>query len=442
MARASHLLGMNARNLLYIKKLNPKRLKNIVDSKLKTKKILKKNGLPVPKLIKIFRNIDDIETFDYSKLPNSFVIKPVHGFGGGGIMVVFGKRKSWWVLQDGQEVNIDDIKLHLYDILDGSFAIGNIPDTAYIEQKVKIHRAFKQYAFRGTPDIRIIVYNMVPVMAMLRLPTEESRGRANLHQGAIGVGVDIATGITIHGFYKNKEIKFLPHSKKKINGLKIPDWEEILRLSVETQKVLGLGYIGVDIVLDKDNGPLILEVNARPGLGIQAANKDALRRRLDRVEDLKVKTVEKGIRVGKELFGGEISQKIQEISGRPVVGTLVPVEITGANKKRKEYIAKVDTGAWRTTICRQIAEELGLDKKIITKQKVWSAMGAEERPIINLKFSIGKKKIFTKAFIADRVSLKTKMIIGRKDLHGFLIDPSKHLDLKRSLIENSDNRSV
>jgi len=36
----------------------------------------------------------------------------------------------------------------------------------------------------GLPDIRIICFNMVPVIAMLRIPTELSDGKANLHSGA------------------------------------------------------------------------------------------------------------------------------------------------------------------------------------------------------------------------------------------------------------------
>lgn len=48
---------------------------------------------------------------------------------------------------------------------------------------------------------------------------------------------------------------------------------------------MGLGYIGVDIVLDRDLGPLVLELNARPGLSIQLANKIGLLPRLQRIEN-------------------------------------------------------------------------------------------------------------------------------------------------------------
>ena len=48
----------------------------------------------------------------------------------------------------------------------------------------------------------------------------------------------------------------------------------------------GLGYIGVDFVLDRDHGPMILELNARPGLAIQMANGNGLLPRLRKVEAL------------------------------------------------------------------------------------------------------------------------------------------------------------
>jgi glutathione synthase/RimK-type ligase-like ATP-grasp enzyme len=48
----------------------------------------------------------------------------------------------------------------------------------------------------------------------------------------------------------------------------------------------GLGYVGVDFVLDRNQGPLILELNARPGLAIQMANGNGLHHRLRKVQAL------------------------------------------------------------------------------------------------------------------------------------------------------------
>jgi len=188
MVKAKNLLGMNSRNLLFITPSVSRKLRNLVDDKLKTKELLEAAHLPTPKVYKVFYSRKDVENFDWKTLPNSFVVKPAMGFGGAGILVVFGKKKHCWTKQDGTEVYLPDIKLHILDILDGSFSLSNMPDAAFIEQKVKTHRFFKKISYRGSPDIRVIVYNKIPVMAMLRLPTIESGGRANIHQGAVAVG--------------------------------------------------------------------------------------------------------------------------------------------------------------------------------------------------------------------------------------------------------------
>jgi alpha-L-glutamate ligase-like protein len=126
----------------------------------------------------------------------------------------------------------------------------------------------------------VIVYRGYPVMAMVRLPTRASRGKANLHQGAVGSGIDIATGVTLNGVVDNEVVAHHPDTSQPIAGLQIPDWHTILDIASRCYELTGLGYIGVDIVLDRDLGPLVLELNARPGLAIQIANRQGLLRRL------------------------------------------------------------------------------------------------------------------------------------------------------------------
>lgn len=54
----------------------------------------------------------------------------------------------------------------------------------------------------------------------------------------------------------------------------------MLLMAAEAIEMTGLGYLGADFVLDKERGPVLLELNARPGLAIQIANRSGLRRRL------------------------------------------------------------------------------------------------------------------------------------------------------------------
>jgi hypothetical protein len=111
-----------------------------------------------------------------------------------------------------------------------------------------------------------------------------SGGRANLHQGAIGVGVELTTGITHAGVLHSQVVDLHPDSGASINDFRIPDWDGLLAMAARCQQAIPLGYLGVDIVLDEQHGPQVLELNARPGLAIQIANQSGLRQRLQRVD--------------------------------------------------------------------------------------------------------------------------------------------------------------
>lgn len=475
------ILGMNARNLQFIRPNNLRRARRLADDKLFSKRVLKHAELPVPNVVAKIKSFEELENFDWSALPDSWVLKPNRGFGGEGILVVYGKKKlariaiarpdeslfgrvaggnppDVWIKADGSIITIDDIKTHIRNIIDGSFSLAGVPDIAFFEERLKLLKLFKPYSFKGIPDIRIIVYNKVPVMAMLRLPTCESDGKANLQQGAIGVGIDLATGVTTTAVQgKNKIIEYLSGTRLLLSGIKIPYWKEILTLAVRAQVVSNLGFLGADIAIDRDRGPVFLELNARPGLSIQIANLDGLLGRLKRVEGLKIKTAEKGVSVGMNLFGGEIEGEIEDISGKKIIGTVEKVKLIGKDGKEIEVEAKIDTGAYSTSIDTSLAEELGfanvldyfdkiekpneftreqvkeieenLRKKYLAGHEdledvavIYSSSGISIRPKVKFKFIMDREEILTKANIVERTELKYPMIIGRKDLKKFLIE--------------------
>ena len=173
--KLSNILGLNARSQLFAYKYNSARGKKIADSKLLTAIILKKAKVPRPKIFKILRDPKTVLEFDWSTLPDKFALKPSKGLGGEGIIVVKMKLKNGgWLTTQKKRVTIDDFKLHTLDILEGAYSMGNVPDVALIQEYVGRAKVFRRWAYRGTPDIRVIVFNKVPVMAMLRLPTKES----------------------------------------------------------------------------------------------------------------------------------------------------------------------------------------------------------------------------------------------------------------------------
>ena len=458
--KSQKLLGMNARNLEYIRPYNRKRGMEIADNKLLCKRILKKNSLAVPLLIGKISTHEALEQFDWAKLPASFALKPNRGFGGEGILVVYARKKGRddaWVKADGTVITIEDLKSHIRNILDGSFSLANIPDTAFFEERLTLLKLFKPYAFKGIPDIRVIVFNSVPVMAMLRLPTRGSDGKANLQQGAVGVGIDLATGTTTTAIIgKGHVIEYVPGTRLVLSGIKIPYWKEILRMAAEAQKISGLGFLGADIAIDRERGPVILELNARPGLSIQLANLSGLKERLDRVSGLKIRSVDRGIRVGMNLFGGEIEEEIEEISGKRVIGAIEKVKLIGKDGKELEVEAKIDTGADSTSIDTQIAEELGFHEALeeferrvadrdilqeLSKEEreklfadipdlastvpVKSSHGTSYRPMVRIDLVIDGVTVPAKVSIIGRSHLEYPVIVGRKSLRKFLIDVNK-----------------
>ena len=189
------VLGLNQRYLDYIRPYNSKKAIHIADDKVITKKILTKAGIPVPKKIVVIKNIKDLNAFDFEKLPKSFVIKPVHGVRGGGVEIFYNKSKDGrWIKVDKSKTTENQLRAYMQDILDGKYSLFNEPDRVLIEERVKPHKNFKYYSFKGTPDIRVIVFNKIPIMSYVRLPTKDSNGKANLDLGAIGAGIDIAVG--------------------------------------------------------------------------------------------------------------------------------------------------------------------------------------------------------------------------------------------------------
>ncbi len=423
----SSILGINARTQLYSNKYNGKRGKNIANSKIQTARILKKAGIAHPFLYKKFKSQSDADEFNWESLPDSFALKPSRGLGGEGIIVVKKRLKftndTAWLTTQKQKVAIDDLKMHTLDILEGAYSMGNVPDVAFIQEYVGRHKAFRKYAYRGTPDIRIVIFNKVPVMAMMRLPTKESGGRANLHQGAIGVGIDIATGITTKAIWHGVQIRLKPDTNRKLHGIKIPNWGKVLETAVKAQMVSGLGYLGVDIVLHPEKGPMVLELNAQPGLQIQLANMVGLKKRLEKIEDLEVRDAEHGVKIAKALFAERFADRVKAEEGIKTIKAVEEIKVVSVKGEKVSVLTKIDTGAWASSIDKEFAGELGLYRpsKILWYKKARSALGRERRPVINVTFWLAGRKVATTMTVSNRRNLTYKVSIGRTELGGFLV---------------------
>ena len=419
--RNTGILGINARNLLYIRPYNQEKSVEMADDKLKTKAFLSARGVPVPKLLGVISNKQELDKFNFHKLSSEFVLKPNLGFGGQGIIPIRKKENGHFLGSKGQIYKKSDLIEHIKNILSGSFSINDRQDKAFFEKLIVTDDILGRYSYNGLPDIRIILHNLVPVMAMLRLPTKESDGKANLHQGAIGAGIDLAKGEVTHLLYKNQIIKEVPDCGP-LKGLKIPFWDDILRIAGKSQLASNLGYMGADIAIDKHHGPVLLEINARAGISIQLANLSPLRKRLEKLEGLNVTSVEKGIRIAKDMFGYSIEKDIKSISGKKVIGIYEKVEFFHNNESINSF-AFINTSRKKSYISPELAKQLG----VISSKKQKNL----EKIKVKLKFKLGGKKI-TSIFKVDKsIRKKHQVIIGNRDLSGaFLLDTSINNMLK------------
>jgi alpha-L-glutamate ligase-like protein len=300
------VIGMNYRNVVCIARNNQRRLYPRVDNKLLTKVLAREAGIAVPELIGVVKtqgHVRELKTFLAHE--QAFVMKPAKGSGGKGILVITGRDGEDYLKPSGNKVSHQSVCKHASSTLSGLFSLGGNNDVAMIEELVNFDPVFDGFSYEGVPDIRIILYKGYPVMSMTRLSTKDSDGKANLHQGAVGLGINISTGKALKAIQHGQPITKHPDTGKEFNTFEVPDWVEFLKLASRCYEVTELGYLGADIVLDANKGPLILELNARPGLAIQMANGVGMQTRFDAVEPeiIKNRNADERVRFSMDTFG-------------------------------------------------------------------------------------------------------------------------------------------
>ena len=286
LARRLHargVLGINARNQKYTLRVNERRFYPLVDDKLATKRMCQAAGIPVPRLLAVA----EVHAQAKRLLPQlageqAFVLKPARGAMGNGILVI--DVRNGKMMRGQRVVSADDFVYHAAGIISGLYSLAGHSDVAMVEEKLVIDPRIAPLAVDGVPDVRVIVYRGIPVLAMTRLPTSYSGGRANLHQGALGVGIDLELGVTTHAMLRDGPVTRHPDNGRELIGFPIPSFDHVLTTAVSAAARTRLGYVGVDVVIDANLGPAILELNARPGLAIQLANRCGLGPRLDAVD--------------------------------------------------------------------------------------------------------------------------------------------------------------
>lgn len=406
------ILWQNERNLKYIKPHNTSFAKYLADSKLRTKEFLYNKGVAVPETFFVISNHSQIKSLDFSALIPPFVIKPNFGFGWKGILIINEVDSVWnYVTNSGDVFSKEDLVKHFYEILDGFYSLSWNRDKVIIEQKIELEPSIDLIWKYGLPDVRLVVYNKVPVMAMLRIPTPNSKGKANLHSWACWAGIDIATWRLTYITQYDKYIKSVP-GIWDVRWLEMPDWDEVLALWAKLQDITWIGYLACDIVFDKEKGPLLLEVNLRPWLNVQIANKAPLWARLKKVEWIKVDSVEKGVRLWKDLFWKDKILKKEVSSDKKLLWPKEYINILMDEKKHK-YTANIKVEQAQSIIDDEFVRDiLKIDLDEI------------ENDSIKLKYTLLWEEKETKFHIKDLDGLN--IILWKNALKGFYIDPFKY----------------
>ncbi len=264
------VLGINERNRELIYRYNDNELMALATDKLSTKRVLESGNIPCPETVYVCQNHAQLDTFlNCIDNERDFVIKPNSGSRGNGILILTKPVEDGFLSKSNKLWDRNAIKNHVIEILSGNYSQSGEEDFVYIEPIIRQHDSLTSITSCGLSDIRLIVSEGKIISTMLRVPTLRSDGKANLHQGAVGISINIESGKTERAIIKGQVILHHPDSKVALADVQIPFWEEIKDIATRCHTSIQLGYMGVDICIDEKLGPLVLEVNCRPGLEIQ-----------------------------------------------------------------------------------------------------------------------------------------------------------------------------
>lgn len=280
-------IGLNRRNRDVIARCNPPRLIALANDKIASKRALVAHGIATPACIRNLSSTGEIDQALYSLLsvqPHGFVVKPSRGSQGHGVTIFNGVHEGSYIPLHGSAVGPREFEYMVARLLSGEYTKGHPGDRVIIEERILPSDSWGLQNLPGAPDLRVIVYLGVPVMAMLRLPTIASQGRANLHKGGIGLGIDLKSGKSVHAIWNGRPARYHPDTGDDMLGRNIDALDQCLDISRRCSEAVPLGYLGVDLMLDRRTGPCVVEINARAGLAIQVANQRGFAAAFEAVE--------------------------------------------------------------------------------------------------------------------------------------------------------------
>lgn len=425
------ILGQNARNLNFISQYNNEYAKNLADSKLKTKEFLSKKWVAVSESILVIKNVTEKQELDLDSLPLPFVIKPNAWYGWKWILIIDKKDELGnFITNDWDSYSPKELLKHIREILDWFYSLSWSRDKVIFERKIILDHSIDLLWKYWLPDIRVIVFNSIPVIAMLRVPTANSKWKANLHAWACWVWIDIWTWKLTYITQFWKMVKSIPWIWD-VRWIPLPSWNDVLKLAVKVQQTTEIWYVGCDIVLDDKIWPLLLEVNVRPWLEVQVANLTPLYERLKKVQNIKVSSLEKWVRLWKDLFWWDIEEKIKNISWKKVLWNKEYLSIYYDSKEFK-YIT--DINIWKNQ--NYISKDFLINILKYPTEKI-------KDDIVKFKMSLLWESRIAKFNISEDLK-KTNIVLWKDILYWFLVDPFKYkesdlpFDIKNSMVKEKN----
>ncbi len=278
------VLGINARNIDLIARLNEPQWILTANDKVATKRCLEGAGVLTPRMLAVLES--ELELHGHEavlRAADGFALKPAQGSGGNGILLLRASEGDSYRLISGEAFSREQLRAHVRDITQGLFGDSDEPDCALFECLIEPDGFSRSLYERGIADIRVLLARGEPVAAMLRVPTHASGGKANLHQGGAGFGIELDSGRLLTGIHFGRILETHPDTGARLTGAVVPRWASVLDVARAAQRAVPLGYAGVDICLDRKHGPMVLEINARPGIEIQNALQGGLLPQLEGV---------------------------------------------------------------------------------------------------------------------------------------------------------------
>ncbi len=119
-----------------------------------------------------------------------------------------------------------------------------------------------------------------------------------------------------------------------------------------------------------------------------------------------------------------MTAKKKAVKKKTIVGLTADIKLLGS-KCTKTVVARVDTGAEKSSVDLKLAAEVGLGTLVKTTI-IKSAHGSTHRPVIRGRVMFAGKRMNAYFTVADRGHMKYRVLVGQNMLKkGFLIDPSK-----------------